>query len=108
MLIDKKSGRVTPQLEYSEKPKPSDLDNNEQKNESSDQLQGYCMDGNCALPFSSLDEDVYIDNSQFESIGNEDNHQINSNSGNLPENTSDKHNKVNSAYENMLKERENI
>jgi hypothetical protein len=63
ILIDKITNRVTPNLENN----PQTVQSNtvdvkpEKKEETSDELEGFCMDGSCSLDFSSLEDDEYID-----------------------------------------------
>jgi hypothetical protein len=105
ILIDKLNKRVTPPLENSTKPIPSELEPNKtEEPEESGELDGFCLDGNCALPFSSLEDDEYIDNKQFF----EELEQIEENKTeeNLPTDTTEKHNEVSNAYEEMMKERQ--
>ena len=103
IILDKLNKRVTPPLENSTKPIPSELESNKTEPEESRELDGFCLDGNCALPFSSLEEDEYIDNKQFfEELDAEENKT----EENLPTDTNEKHNEVSNAYEEMMKERQ--
>tara|TARA_R110001599_G_scaffold199328_2_gene396127 strand:- start:1094 stop:1531 length:438 start_codon:yes stop_codon:yes gene_type:complete len=104
IILDKLNKRVTPPLENSTKPIPSELESNKtEEPEESGELDGFCLDGNCALPFSSLEEDEYIDNKQFfEELDTEENKT----EENLPTDTNEKHNEVSNAYEVMMKERQ--
>jgi hypothetical protein len=104
IILDKLNKRVTPPLENSTKPIPSELESNKKEEpEESGELDGFCLDGNCALPFSSLEDDQYIDNKQFfEELDTEENKT----EENLPTDTNEKHNEVSNAYEVMMKERQ--
>jgi hypothetical protein len=112
ILIDKAKNRVTPQLENSSIPIQSDTEQVQSSDKSEDDiLDGYCIDGNCALPFSSLDDSVYIDSKlSFESIDDDSisSGNIQTNEDNVPS-KSEKFTRVSNDYEKMMKERsENI
>ena len=108
IILDKLNKRVTPPLENSTKPMPSELEKVETEPENPGDLDGYCLDGNCALPFSSLEEDEFIDNRNFfEELDTDDkNTDDNKLNNNLPADTSDKHTQVSGAYEQMMLERQ--
>jgi hypothetical protein len=105
IILDKLNKRVTPPLENSTKPMPSELESNKKEQENTGELDGFCLDGNCALPFASLEEDLYIDNKQsFEELDPDENKK----DQNLPSDTNEKHIQVSSDYERMMKERQEV
>lgn len=104
ILLDKLTGRVTPPLENSSKPTPSELDTTKTEDDVKE-LDGYCIDGDCQLPFSSLEDDEFIDQKTFyeelepiEKISDET----------LLSDTSEKHVQVSNDYEKMMKSRNEL
>ena len=106
-LLDKLTNRVTPPLENSSKPRPSELDSREKETEKEKEgeVDGYSLDGTCNLTFASLEEDEYIDQRNFfEELECDDS----SPPEELLENTSEKHRQVADDYEKMMKERNEL
>ena len=104
IMIDKIEKRVTPQLENNPKTVQSDSINVEsEEKENKDEILGFCMDGSCSLDFSSLEDDIYIDNKdKYENLEGE----IITSDEHFQENKSEKHQKVSNNYDTLIKERE--
>ena len=65
---------------------------------------GFCMDGSCSLDFSSLEDNVYIDNRDI--YENLDEGEIKTPVDNPKEDMSEKHKEVSNSYDNMMKQRQ--
>lgn len=114
IVLDKIKQRITPPLENSTKPIPSDtLQPNKQekddtKKQDEEDLPGFCIDGSCALDFSSLEEDIYINTKdKFEHIDESENKST-INLENLPEDNKDSSNQFANDYEKLIQERNNL
>tara|TARA_B110001469_G_C9647589_1_gene328251 strand:+ start:4375 stop:4920 length:546 start_codon:yes stop_codon:yes gene_type:complete len=109
IALDKITKRVTPPLENSTKPEPSDnftVDQKSKEQENSEDLPGYCIDGICALDFSSLEEDTLFNNRDvFEKIDEESDTNSGTDLENLPSDNKDKSNKLTNDYEQLIQDR---
>ena len=105
ILLDKLQNRVTPQLENSSKPIPSDTQKSEPDQEEKEQeIMGFCLDGSCNLDFSSLEDETDTNKNLYELL---DEGEIKTTTD-IPENMSEKHTEVANNYEKMMKDRENL
>ena len=107
ILLDKLQNRVTPQLENSSKPIPSDMQKSEPEPEPEEQekeIMGFCLDGSCNLDFSSLEDESDINKNVYELL---DEGEIKTTTD-IPENMSEKHTQVANNYEKMMKDRQDL
>lgn len=104
MTLDRLTQRVTPPLENNPKTVQSDTEPVKQDKPQEDDIMGFCMDGSCSLDFSSLEDNVYIDNRDI--YENLDEGEIKTPVDNPREDMSEKHKEVSNNYDTMMKQRQ--
>lgn len=105
MTLDRLTQRVTPPLENNPKTVQSDTEPvKQEESKGDDDIMGFCMDGSCSLDFSSLEDNVYIDNRDI--YENLDEGEIKTPIDNPKEDMSEKHKEVSNSYDIMMKQRQ--